>query len=152
MAQEICLALEMPAENPTQQRLQDSLRKSQAVLVPVPVSDSAMRSRGFDVAGSIARKIAAQLNLRNHRGLSLVRQPEDQRRLGELARFSNLHEAMRYRCGGVAGREVVLVDDVVTTGATLLEAARAVASAGNVVVGFMTFAQTHREQDAKSEK
>lgn len=81
-----------------------------------------------------------------------MRQPEDQRRLGEQARFTNLHEAMSYRSASSVGSEVVLIDDVVTTGATLLEAARAVTSAGDVVVGFMTFAQTHREQDAKSEK
>jgi orotate phosphoribosyltransferase len=43
---------------------------------------------------------------------------------------------------GVKGRRVILVDDVVTTGATLLEAARAVTSAGGEVVGFLTFSET----------
>jgi len=42
---------------------------------------------------------------------------------------------------------VVLVDDVVTTGASLREAARAMAAAGNQVVGFVTIAETILRND-----
>jgi orotate phosphoribosyltransferase len=42
----------------------------------------------------------------------------------------------------VSGRQVIILDDVVTTGSTILEAARAVAAAGGIVVGFLGFAET----------
>jgi predicted amidophosphoribosyltransferase len=42
----------------------------------------------------------------------------------------------------VAGRQVIIFDDVVTTGATILEASRAVTAAGGNVIGFLAFAET----------
>jgi predicted amidophosphoribosyltransferase len=96
--------------------------------------------------------MSGQLGLQTHRGLRLVRQPKDQRRLGVQDRFSNLQEAMGYRSVDSISRTVVLVDDVVTTGATLLEAARAVHATGDIVAGFITFAQTRRVLDAKNLK
>jgi predicted amidophosphoribosyltransferase len=42
----------------------------------------------------------------------------------------------------VFGRQVILFDDVVTTGSTILEAGRAVELAGGTVIGFLAFAET----------
>jgi predicted amidophosphoribosyltransferase len=47
---------------------------------------------------------------------------------------------------------IILVDDVLTTGATLLEADRAIREAGGDVAGFCVFAETRLLQDAKNEK
>lgn len=152
MVQDVRHALDLPAANPMQKRLLDALRQADTLLVPIPTSASASLKRGFDVVGTLNRKISGQLGLQTHRGLRLVRQPEDQRRLGVQDRFANLHESMSYRSAGSIVRTVVLIDDVVTTGATLLEAARAVSAAGDIVAGFITFAQTRRLLDAKTKK
>ena len=71
----------------------------------------------------------------------------DQSTLGHRERAANLSGAYAVRGGGAAelqGRMVVLVDDVVTTGATLAEAARVVRAKGGLVVGAATLAATQR--------
>jgi predicted amidophosphoribosyltransferase len=72
--------------------------------------------------------------------LVLRRAAADQRGLGRAERLENLRGGMLAR--RAEGIRVVIVDDVVTTGATLLEAARALRAAGAVVVGAATIAAT----------
>ncbi|MEP6797352.1 MAG: phosphoribosyltransferase family protein, partial [Lapillicoccus sp.] len=71
----------------------------------------------------------------------------DQAGLGQEARARNLAGAYAVRSArtpGLVGRRVVLVDDVMTTGATLVEAARALRAAGAVVEAAVTLAATAR--------
>ena len=78
-----------------------------------------------------------------------VRPLADQAGLGQVARARNLEGAMQVRGGWrgrLHGRPVWLVDDVVTSGATLLEAARALRVAGAVVVGGICLAATARRR------
>ena len=70
-----------------------------------------------------------------------MRRPRDQVRLGREDRFANVADGMAVRIP-LAGRRVLLVDDVVTTGATLTEAARAVHAADGRVLGAATVAST----------
>ncbi len=76
-----------------------------------------------------------------------VRRMADQSRLDHGQRAANLAGAYvvwpRWR-GRLEGARVVLVDDVVTTGATLAEAARAVGGVGGHVIGAATLAATRR--------
>jgi predicted amidophosphoribosyltransferase len=74
---------------------------------------------------------------------------EDQARLDSDARRKNLVESM-LADSRVAGRHIVLFDDVVTTGSTILEAGRAVASAGGILVGFLAFAETILKTPSKT--
>ena len=107
------------------------------LLVAVPASSAAIRARGEDVLGRLARLATRDLSrrgfvVRSRPLLSLTRTPRDQAGLGTLARRENLVGAMRARprSPDVPAAAVVLVDDVVTTGATLSEASRAMRSAG----------------------
>jgi predicted amidophosphoribosyltransferase len=78
-----------------------------------------------------------------------VRRVRDQSELGAPARRANLAGALAVRrsaVGSVAGRPVVVVDDIVTTGATVTEAARALTSAGARVVGICCLSVTLRRR------
>jgi hypothetical protein len=77
------------------------------------------------------------------RALSYTRRVRDQRGLGVQERRSNLAGGLvATRAGG--GRAALIVDDVITTGATCEEAARALRSAGFLVVGAVAVAATRR--------
>lgn len=105
-------------------------------IVPVPASRIGRRLRGFDPAAMIATELAARLGseppLRG--GLSRVGFGS-QRGLDRRDRFAG---ADRFEAAGRIDGPVVLVDDVMTTGATLSACARAVAAAGAGPVGGLT--------------
>ncbi|CAH0229809.1 Orotate phosphoribosyltransferase [Microbacterium oxydans] len=109
----------------------------EVLVVPVPTTRSAFRRRGYRVPDLLIRRAGA----RTAQLLRIVRSREDQRGLGVVERAQNVHGAMRARRSG-AGERVVLVDDVVTTGATLDEATRALSAAGYRVISAVALAAT----------
>ena len=111
------------------------------VAVPVPSARARVRERGADLVAAAARRgpLPVAAVLRQRRGAA------DQAGLDREQRRANLAGRVRCTAAGarrVAGRPVVLVDDVVTTGASLLEAARAVTAVGGRVMGAATLAAT----------
>ncbi|GGW66441.1 hypothetical protein GCM10010381_59330 [Streptomyces xantholiticus] len=103
------------------------------LLVPVPSAPSAVRARGQDPTRRIALAAAGELRRtgRVAKVLPVLRQRRrmaDQAGLTARQRLANTRGALEVRAGGarlLAGGRAVLVDDLMTTGATLVEAARA---------------------------
>lgn len=116
------------------------------VLVPVPSLPAAVRARGFDHSRTLARLTARALGARWASALRRDRIGRDQRRLGRADRRTNLRGSMAAVPGPVLppGCAVVLCDDVVTTGATLVEAVRCLRSAGVAVLGAAVVADADR--------
>lgn len=114
------------------------------ILIAVPSARLSFAKRGFSPAQEIAIELAKKFNLAKPRiALKLIHSAKDQASLNVDDRKLNLVEAMR-ASASIANRRVILVDDIVTTGSTLIEGARAVTAAGGTVVGFLTFAETKR--------
>lgn len=112
------------------------LEVADAVLVPVPTSRASYRRRGFRVP----ELLAARAGLPVARLLRPARRTGDQRGLGREERRANV--ALSLAATDAASRRVVVLDDVVTTGATLAEAVRALRAGGADVVGAVTAAAT----------
>jgi ComF family protein len=114
------------------------------LLVPVPVHAQKRRDRGFDQAELLARGVGKRLGLPVLYALRRSARTTAQHQLGRRARQSNVKGAFevapRY-VGQVAGRWLILVDDVVTSGATLSGCAHALYEAGAFAVSALTLAR-----------
>jgi predicted amidophosphoribosyltransferase len=118
-----------------------------AVLCPAPSSRAAVRARGYDHTLRLARAAAAELRglgtpVAVRRLLVPGRVVRDQAGLTSAERARNLEGALR-AVGGPPLR-VVLLDDVMTTGATLVEASRALVAEGHEVLGAAVLGATAR--------
>jgi ComF family protein len=100
------------------------------LLVPVPLSTVRLRERGFNQALEIARRLAHGSGLPLElAGVSRQRDTLPQAMLPWKERRRNIHNA--FACtADLAGREVIVVDDVMTSGATLAELAATLKAAG----------------------
>ena len=90
-----------------------------STVVPIPSSEQSIRRRGFDHSLLLAR----QLDPRAISFLRVKRRVKDQTALSHRERFENIHGA--FEAGNFFLPRVVLVDDVITTGSTVMEAIRA---------------------------
>ncbi len=115
------------------------------LVAPVPLHWRRRLARGYNQAERIARPLAALLGLPYRDLLRRRRLTAPQTGLARAARLANLRQAFAVRHAGtatVAGRRVLLVDDVATTGATLEAAAAALKNAGAAGVVAVVAART----------
>lgn len=109
-----------------------------------PLSRRRLRSRGYDQARLLAGELARRLDMPLISTLEKVRNTAPQSLSGGAGkRFENISGAYRAVGDAAAGRRILLVDDVITTGATLSECAVALRQAGAKDVLGCTFARAH---------
>lgn len=134
------------------QRLLDTFRHggdpAPALLLPIPLSAERLRERGYNQAWELARRLARALDCRADTGLLLrVKDTPHQLALAPDQRAGNVRAAFAVeprRRAELAGLTVTIVDDVMTTGATVSEAARVLLLAGAARVHVWVVARTPR--------
>lgn len=122
-------------------------------LVPVPLAEVKQRARGFNQAERLASAVARHWAIPVWQDvLRRVRATPSQTRLTPGERLANVHGAFLASEGGaerarLRGRHLVLVDDVLTTGATLNACASALFAAGARTVSYLTFGRARTSGD-----
>ena len=118
------------------------------LIIPMPLSVQRLQSRGFNQAWELTRALARQSATPaqpDARLLLRVKHTQPQTTLQREARLANVKGAFQadpLRAHLLAGRRVVLVDDVMTSGASLFTAAEALRAAGAVHITAMALART----------
>ncbi|HEY9228298.1 MAG TPA: double zinc ribbon domain-containing protein [Gemmatimonadaceae bacterium] len=117
--------------------------EERAGLVPVPLSSKRERERGYNQSAHLARTVGRLWSVPVWDGvLTRVRHTDTQTRLTPGDRLRNVSGAFSVRTSArnaLRGAHVVVVDDVVTTAATLNACAAALCDGGARVVSFLTF-------------
>jgi ComF family protein len=118
-------------------------------VLSVPLSRARMRERGFNQAEMLAREVAGARGLPLLSGvLERLRHTQRQARLSLPERQTNVSRAFgvaseRRAC--ISDKHLLLVDDVLTTAATVQDCVRALCSGGARAVSVVTFARARRE-------
>ena len=120
-------------------------RHGPASLIPIPSRKSANRKRGRNFLQEITSQVAFEVGFPSHSALRHNRKVRDQSQLNIIDRSENLSGAFAVDpkftaqfSKGNTGPKIIVIDDLITTGATLSEAIRALRTAGFTVLGAVT--------------
>lgn len=101
------------------------------MVVPVPLHTKRLLWRGFNQSGELARPLGKKLSCTiQHNALTRIRHTIPQTKLTRGQRQENIHGAFATQAHLIQQKHVLIVDDVLTTGATLVECAKTLKRAG----------------------
>ncbi|MFC1656367.1 ComF family protein [Patescibacteria group bacterium] len=113
-------------------RFQLGLPRGSLLLCSIPLYPVRKLSRGFNQSEIITQELSQNLDIEILQGLKRIKNTQSQAKLSRKKRFENVKNAFQF-CGdknSISGKTILLVDDVITTGATLSSAAKPLLNAG----------------------
>ncbi|HEC78602.1 MAG TPA: ComF family protein [candidate division WOR-3 bacterium] len=110
--------------------LADHQLKKAEKIIPVPLFWTKFLKRGYNQAALLAKTISRECDMEYADILKRIKDTKTQTRLSTEARRKNVYGAFMLKSGEVEGKNVLLIDDVMTTGATINECARVLKQAG----------------------
>ncbi len=118
-------------------------RERYDIIMPVPLHERRVRQRGFNQSLFLARQVGERWGIAlEAEGLKRSRWTDPQTMLPEKVRLKNVRGAFTYRGPGVMYKEVLLIDDVYTSGSTVNECAKVLKKQGAGIVDVLTLART----------
>ena len=122
-----------------------------AALLPIPLASARKRERGYNQSALIAAGLSRRWRVPTWENLVVrSRETQSQTRLTPEQRLGNVAGSFQIGAGNVealSGAHVIIVDDVVTTAATLNECAEVLYDAGARIVSYVTFGRAHASGD-----
>jgi ComF family protein len=117
------------------------------LVVPVPISKSRLKSRGYNQSELLTRPIARFFHVAHStKALIRIKETESQFSLSAIERNQNMEDAFFGFPAKLIGRSVLVVDDIITTGATMNHCAKALYQAGAKEVYGISIAKTVRHR------
>ena len=112
------------------------------IILPIPIHPQKMEARGYNQAELLAKPLRKYLGIPLKNDIIIRGKiTESQSALGKDERFANVKEAFRVADpSAVSGKRILLVDDILTTGATASEASRVLLRAGAMEINVLTLA------------
>lgn len=104
--------------------------KNQIIVVPIPIFKTRNRQRGFNQAEIIAQRFSAAFNYPLTNKLIKIKNTPAQFKLTAKKRLTNLNNVFSWQGESLTGKTIILIDDVITTGATICEAGKILKKAG----------------------
>ena len=100
------------------------LNFNQTIIIPVPLHKKRYLIRGFNQAEKLAQIVSKNFNLKINHDLIRIKHKTAQAKLNEKARKHNIKDCFVYRGENLINKNILLIDDVLTTGSTLNECAK----------------------------
>ncbi|HCW52736.1 MAG TPA: amidophosphoribosyltransferase [Clostridium sp.] len=124
--------------------IRENIKYSEYVISYIPMSKKSKKKRGFNQCEYIAKKVAYNLSIRNISILYKCKETKEQKRLLRQERFENIKNAFGIYEEKIKEIEnVILIDDVTTTGATMIEAFKILKKYGIKQIKLLTLAKSH---------
>lgn len=112
------------------------------VMIPVPLAEKRLKERGYNQVALVARPLAYQLGLKYEpKALRKTRETRSQVGLTVSQRSENVQDAYQADSKAVRNESILIMDDVATTGSTILACTAALLSAGAQEVYVLTIAR-----------
>ncbi|WP_300385602.1 phosphoribosyltransferase family protein [Clostridium sp.] len=113
-------------------------------IVYVPGNKKSIKKRGFDQCNFIANKVSIKLDIPILKVIKKKNNIKEQKRLSKEERFINIKDAFYInKNNNIKGHEIILIDDVITTGATLLEVGKILIEGDASKINILTVAKSY---------